>query len=431
MSIATKQAEDVRQCHEFLQELFSNSPPQDVAFRFWDGSLWPPDRSTQSAVVVFPSLEGFCRIFQAPGELNVAEAFIRGDYDIEGDLESVVAMAANVARDSRNLSRVAALARRLFRIRRLKLAGGNRAASLAGRTHSPSRDRQAVQFHYDVSNAFYRLWLDRRMVYSCAYFQNASDSLDQAQEAKLDLICRKLRLKPGMRLLDIGCGWGALLLHAASRYGVQAMGVTLSRNQASLAADKIREAGLQDQCRVELMDYRDLDESEPFDRIASVGMVEHVGESHLPGYFRKAFRLLKPAGAFLNHGISCAWHARRSDYKNSFTNRYVFPDGELIPLCTMLSAAEEAGFEVRDIENLREHYTLTLRHWVGRLEQSCHRALEHVNDQTYRTWRLYMAASAYGFASGNLQLFQSLLARPGAGGIAGVPLTRADWYRGV
>lgn len=429
MPIATKQEEYVRQCQEFLLELFSNSPPQDVAFRFWDGSLWPHGRSTQSAVVVFPSLEGFCRIFQAPDELNVAEAFVRGDYDIEGDLERVVALAASVARDSRNLSRVAALARRLFRIRRLKLAGGNRVASLSGRTHSPSRDRQAVQFHYDVSNAFYRLWLDRQMVYSCAYFQNASDSLDQAQEAKLDLICRKLRLKPGMRLLDIGCGWGALLLHAASRYGVQALGVTLSQNQASLAADRIRQAGLQDQCRVELMDYRDLDECEYFDRIASVGMVEHVGQACLPEYFSKAFRLLKPAGALLNHGISCAWHSRRRDYRNSFINRYVFPDGELVPLCTMLTTAEKAGFEVRDIENLREHYTLTLRHWVGRLEQSCHRALEHVDGQTYRTWRLYMAASAYGFSCGNLQLFQSLLVKPGADGIAGVPLTRADWFQ--
>lgn len=428
MSIATKQSEDVRLCHEFLQELFGQSPPEDVAFRFWDESLWPPGGAARRSIVVFSSLEGFCRVFQSPNELSAAEAFVRGDYDIEGDVETVVAMAADVARDSRNLSRIATLARRLFRIRRLKLAGGSRAAFLTGRTHSPARDRKAIEFHYDVSNAFYRLWLDSRMVYSCAYFQNFSDSLERAQEAKLDLICRKLRLKPGMRLLDIGCGWGALLLHAAAKYGVQALGVTLSRNQASLSADKIREAGLQDRCRVELMDYRDLDESEPFDRIASVGMVEHVGEANLPEYFRKAFRLLKPAGAFLNHGIACAWRARRSDNRNSFINRYVFPDGELVPLNTMLAAAEQAGLEIRDVENLREHYALTLRHWVQRLEQSCHRALEHVNDQTYRVWRLYMAASAYGFACGNLQLFQSLLVKPGPGGISGVPLIRADWY---
>jgi cyclopropane-fatty-acyl-phospholipid synthase len=288
------------------------------------------------------------------------------------------------------------------------------------------RDRQAVTYHYDVSNDFYTLWLDRHMVYSCAYFASADEELDTAQARKLDYLCCKLRLHPGARLLDIGCGWGGLVIHAARRYGVEALGITLSQPQADLASERIREAGLAGHCRVEVRDYRQLDQADGFDKLVSVGMFEHVGEALLPTYFRQAWRLLRPGGVFLNHGI-----ARQATdpavTSPTFTNRYVFPDGELAPIHVTLRHAEEAGFEVRDVESLREHYALTLRHWVRRLEAAHEQALLFVDEPTYRVWRLFMSGSAHGFQVGRLNLYQTLLVKPDRGQ-SSLPLTRSDWY---
>ena len=301
-------------------------------------------------------------------------------------------------------------------------------AKLTGQRHSVERDRQAVTYHYDVSNDFYALWLDRRMVYSCAYFQAADDDLDTAQERKLDYLCRKLRLQPGQRLLDIGCGWGGLAMHAAERYGVDATGITLSRPQADLANDRIAAAGLADRCRVLVQDYRQVDAGQPYDALVSVGMFEHVGAKTLPVYFAQAHRLLRPGGVFLNHGIA----SRATDAPlpiPNFNDTYVFPDGELTPINVTLHAAEESGFEVRDVESLREHYALTLRHWVQRLEAHRGEALRRVGEVTYRVWRLFMSGSAHGFTHGRLNVYQALLVKPGAGGVSGLPLTRADWYR--
>jgi len=301
------------------------------------------------------------------------------------------------------------------------------ALRLRGAVHSRCRDRHTISYHYDLPPDFYSLFLDRRTVYSCAYLHTAQDGLERAQEQKLDYICRKLRLGRGDHLLDVGCGWGALVIHAATHYGVHAVGVTLSVPQAEVARQRIRDSGLDDRCRVEVRDYRDPEIDQQFDKIVSVGMFEHVGEAHLAEYFSRTWQLLRPGGAFLNTGIAASVAYQRRG--PSFIDRYVFPDGELVPLNTSLGAAERSGFEVEDVENLREHYALTLHHWVRRLEAHAEEARRITDDVTYRTWRLYMAASAHRFRSAGLNLYEMLLAKP-VNGKSGMPLIRADWYRG-
>ncbi len=303
------------------------------------------------------------------------------------------------------------------------------------------RDAAAIQFHYDVGNSFYQLWLDRRMVYSCAYFRSPDDTLDVAQEAKLDLICRKLRLKPGERFLDIGCGWGGLIMHAAEHYGVDSTGITLSENQAALARERIEEAGLSNSCRVAIRDYRTLTDGDGYDKIASVGMIEHVGVTHLSVYFDAVFRALKPGGLFMNHGIVSLGEARPRSIRervfrkfwraDAFIDKYVFPDGKLTAARDVISAAEAVGFEVRDVESLREHYAMTLRHWVRSLEEKSRDATALVGKHTFRVWRLYMAASANAFASAAINVLQTLLAKPDAHGHSNIPLTRDDLYADV
>ena len=308
-----------------------------------------------------------------------------------------------------------------------------RVARLSGRRHSRARDLAAVRFHYDVGNDFYALWLDRRLVYSCAYFGTDASSLDAAQEAKLDLICRKLRLEPGMRLLDIGCGWGSLVAFAAERYGVDATGITLSAAQAEWAATDIRRRRLEDRARVVVRDYRDLDNLGPFDAVASVGMFEHVGRERLAEYFAAALGAVRPGGLFLNHGIATTvtdgllrrrWLRFRD---GGFLGRYVFPDGELVGVEDAVAVARRAGFELVDVQSLRPHYALTLKAWVERLEASADTARTLVGEEVFRTWRLYMAAARGGFEEGSLDVAQLLLARPGLKGPAELPL-RPWWY---
>ncbi len=298
-----------------------------------------------------------------------------------------------------------------------------------GTKNSPSRDRNAIRFHYDVSNAFYSLWLDPRMVYSCAYFENAGTSLEEAQLRKLDLICRKLDLQPGERLLDIGSGWGGLLIHAATRYGVKAEGITLSERQLEWTRRLIEENGLQERVSVRLLDYREMKEREIYDKIVSVGMVEHVGRKNLPAYFGQAAALLKTGGLFLNHGIGLGPVPRLNEGE-SFIDRYVFPDTDLYPLAEMLAPAEKEGLEVRDVDSLREHYAMTLRHWVRNLEAHHAEARQEIAEAAYRIWRLYMAGSAHGFQVGYLTIYQTLLAKIDRRGRSVAPLTREGWYRG-
>jgi len=292
------------------------------------------------------------------------------------------------------------------------------------------RDRRAVTFHYDASNDFYRLWLDRRMVYSCAYFPSQDEDLDVAQERKLDYLCRKLRLRPGQRLLDIGCGWGALVIHAAKHFGVRAEGLTLSEPQVEWARARIAEAGLTNEATIDLRDYREIspDGSQLYDAIVSVGMAEHVGREKLPGYFSAAHRALKPGGVFLNQAIGEDVVARPDNRNGSFIEQYIFPDGDIPPLPNMLRAAESAGFEIRDVENLREHYALTLGHWLRRLERHHAEALSFVDEATYRVWRLYLAGSVHGFRRGHIAVYQTLLAKLDSSGQTRLPLTRDDWY---
>jgi cyclopropane-fatty-acyl-phospholipid synthase len=310
-----------------------------------------------------------------------------------------------------------------------------------GQPHHPSRDRAAIRFHYDVGNDFYALWLDARMVYSCAYYRQPSDSIDEAQRAKLDLICRKLRLRAGDRLLDVGCGWGALIIHAVLHYDVSALGITLSDAQATLARERIAAAGLEQRCRVEIRDYRALPPDAQFDRIASVGMIEHVGADHLDAYFTALHRALAPGGLLLNHGIvslkearpagPLTWLESRLWRRDAFIHQYVFPDGKLTAFQAVIAAAEAAGFETRDVESLREHYALTLREWVARLLQHQDRATALTSERIFRIWRLYMTASAHAFARGRINVLQTLLGKPDADGRVEVPMTREDLLRGA
>lgn len=419
------QAKTVAKVTAVLEELLGDYHPRDFAVELWDGTRWDPDPGQ------------FCRFtwrINHPGALRAAlrsdrqvalgEAYIYGGFDIEGDILAIFPLAEYLDEKHFRTSEKVRLATLLLGLPSADHVGGGK--KISGRVHSKLRDRQAVSFHYDVSNDFYKLWLDSRMVYSCAYFNSAENSIDQAQAQKLDYICRKLRLQPGERLLDIGCGWGGLLVHAARNYGVDVTGITLSKEQMALVQERIAEAGLTTQCAVQLLDYRDAERLGQFEKVVSIGMVEHVGEDKLPEYFRAAFHLLKPGGAFLNHGIGRAGN-RDIARDPTFTDVYVFPDAELVPISTMLQHAEKAGFEVRDLENLREHYFLTLSHWLRRLEDRQFEARRLIGELKYRIWRLYLAGSAYYFQSGKLDLYQSLLVKTNRGR-SGLPLTRNDWY---
>jgi len=410
-----------------LTRLTAGYGPRDFAVRFWGADTWPaegPDRFT----LVLNHPGALRRMFLPPGRLSIGEAFIFGDYDLEGDAEAFFDLLAFWADRRRGPAEKFAL----WRLLRTLPADGRermkRAADLTGAVHSPDRDRQAIRYHYDISNAFYALWLDERMVYSCGYFTRPDEDLAAAQLNKLDHTCRKLRLEPGQRLLDIGCGWGGLIRHAAQNYGVSAVGITLSERQKEYADAAIRRDGLADRCRVDLVDYRSA--TGEYDRVVSVGMAEHVGTTMLPTYFGHAWRLLKPGGVMLNHAIGLAGAFKMPAGGFPFVKRYVFPDGDLVPIHDTLQAAAAAGFEVRDVESLREHYVLTLRHWRQRLLARAAEARQLTSDVTARIWDYYMAGSAYGFRTAKVSIYQTLLLKQ-PGGPARLPLTRADWYAGV
>ena len=346
-----------------------------------------------------------------PSLLTLAEAYIEGHAELEGDMREAIRTAEAIAARTGN--------RTLFD------AGPTRAR------HTKSIDREAVRHHYDVSNEFYALWLDRRMVYSCAYFRNEVDTLEQAQVQKLEHICRKLRLSPGERFLDIGCGWGALVIHAAQKYGVTATGITLSENQYRLANERIREAGLQERCRVLLEDYRDHAGEERYDKIASVGMFEHVGLNNLPVYFGVVKRLLRERGLFMNHGITTSDVASRSVGMGAgeFIGRYVFPKGELPHLHVVTREMSAQDFEVHDVECLRPHYAKTLDHWSANFERRLDDAIAASSDKIARIWRIYLAGCAHAFEQRWVSIYQILGSKQTHPGRTELPLTR-DWmYR--
>ena len=401
-----------------LNNLFHDydGPPFSVRFPILS---W---HSAQSRDTVFSLVirrpEAFDRLMR-PSETALGEAFVSKEMDVEGDIFSVFQMAEWLLSRSPNLtSRIAAeLHRDCFTL----LSFLKR-----GRKHSRHRDADSIAFHYDLPVEFFEPWLGRTLVYSSAYFRSPAEQLDTAQIDKIDLICRKLDLRPGDRFMDLGCGWGSLAIHAAAQYLAQTRGITVSRNQAKVAARRISEAHLGDRCFVEFRDYRDAkDLPLRFDKLASIGMFEHVGRSNLPIYFHAASDLLKPGGLFLNSGIVRAATSPRR--KQSFIDEYVFPDGELVTLGDILRIAEDAGFEVRDVETLREHYALTLRRWVENLQQHASELLETVSERTLRIWLLYMAGSAAAFERGDISVCQVLLRRSDRGQNAKL-CTREHWY---
>jgi cyclopropane-fatty-acyl-phospholipid synthase len=425
----------VRHTVDFLERIFPS--PRKFGIRLWEGSeLHSEGRPAFSLILNHPG--ALRRMFKPPIELSLGEAFIRKDFDIEGDIFSVFSLMDTIAARALSFGEIIGLGLGLLALPTLSAARlqGRGPIKLRGVIHSLQRDLIAVQYHYDVGNDFYSLWLDRNMQYSCGYFPTGAEDLDSAQERKMEHISRKLRLQRGERLLDIGCGWGGLARYAASKYDVSVLGVTLSKNQKAYADEQIARTGLQERVAVELKDYRDL-ENESFDKVVSVGMFEHVGRSHLPEYFAQVYRLLKPGGLFLNHGISRrtatkvdeqSFIARHVFGRGTFQQKYIFPDGELTPVSEVNVMAEDAGFEVRDVENLREHYALTLRNWVNRLADHRDEAIRVSDEVTYRTWRLYMSASVYGFESGNINVNQTLLAKMTQAGKSNVPLSRVDLY---
>jgi cyclopropane-fatty-acyl-phospholipid synthase len=395
-----------------------DGPAFDI--RFWDGWQWSSKPGTEPVcTVLIQHPESFHALISEPNELTLGEAFIHGGIDVEGDLFSVFAIAEHVFNRPRSAQQ-----KLLEHVAAMRL-GWNKWLRF-GAQHSMRRDRASISYHYNQPVEFYAPWLGSTLAYSCAYFHSAADSLDHAQEEKLDLICRKLRLKPGEHFLDIGCGWGSLILHAAANYGVRAHGITLSTEQARVAQQRIEEARLENCCKVELRDYRQMQElSSEYDKIASIGMFEHVGLKNLPQYFAAARRLLKPGGVFLNHGITRA--SNSISRKASFIDRYVFPDGHLVTLAQVLEAADAESLEPRDVENLREHYDITLQRWVEGLRQHSDELHKHVSDMTYRIWLIYMAGSAATFRRGDIAVHQVLLSRP-EHGASHLPLTREDWY---
>ncbi len=402
----------------------------------WDGSEVHLGRDHPAFSLSFRSAKAFQELILARDPLRLAESYFQGLIDIDGDLYSALKLRHHLASLQLSLMEKAELAAKAFRIKSEKIASSGSDTPKWAKTFGqklrlePSKNlnRHAISFHYDVSNDFYALWLDEQMVYSCAYYEDASQSLEQAQCNKLDHICRKLRLEPGERLLDIGCGWGALVCWAAEHYGVTAHGITLSQNQYDHAQRTIQRRGLEQKVSVELLDYRDLQGEARFDKLVSVGMFEHVGLKNLPTYFAIANRLLKPGGLFLNQGITSDEGGWKKTVSTEFINRYIFPDGQLETVSTVQKIMEDAGLEVHDVEGLRQHYALTLREWVKRLDERHEEALKYVTEPVYRIWRLYMAACAMQFEEGNTGIYQILASRR-APFSNPVPLTRRDLYR--
>jgi cyclopropane-fatty-acyl-phospholipid synthase len=406
-----------------LAALFGDAYLDNFGVAFWDGTRLPA-KGRERFVLRVNDAGALRNAFSPPVDLNAGRAFAAGAIDVDGDIEFAVGGLLR-ANTGMSLPRGMRLLRELRHLPKTELPP-LREAQLQGRVHSRERDRLAIGFHYDQPIEFYRTFLDKDMVYSCAYYDDGVETLDGAQSAKLDYTLDKLRLKDGERLLDIGCGWGALVVRAAERYGARVLGITLSQVQYDEAQRRIAAAFVGDRARVELRDYREL-QGERFDKIVSVGMFEHVGRARLPEYFRAAYEALRPGGLFLNHGIAEQSEGRKGGRASGFMERFIFPDGELVAVSDALGIAERSGFEVRDVENLREHYARTLRAWVANLERNKGRAVAVAGEQSYRTWRLYMAGSAQGFASGRLGIYQSLLAKPD-GGHVDLPPTRRGLY---
>jgi cyclopropane-fatty-acyl-phospholipid synthase len=397
---------------------------------FWDGSAIDSDVDAPPGTIRVNSPDAIRRLLWSPDELGLGRAYVVGDLDAEGDMVAMVGVLKDATPQDLRVRALAAVkaidaARRAGVIGR-PLPPPAQEAHLKGWRHSLRRDRRAISHHYDVGNDFYRLVLGPSMTYSCARFVAGDTTLDDAQAAKHDLICRKLGLdqREGMRLLDVGCGWGSMAIHAATHYRAEVVGITISREQVELAQKRVVEAGVGELVDIRMQDYRELG-AERFDAISSIGMAEHVGAKRIGEYFGILHRALEPTGRLLNHAISSVGGSRLG--RRSFVGRYVFPDGELLDVGDMVKAMERAGFEVRDVESLREHYARTLRSWVANLEFNWDAAVAAADVARARIWRLYMAGSAVGFEDGGINVHQVLGVVPTADGASAMPPTRRGW----
>ena len=405
-------------------------PQLPVRLQFWDGSELKPSGERAAGTLRINSPDAVRRIVWAPNSLGLGRAFVAGDLDADGDLCEVIGALREVVPGEGRVGIEAAPAA-VQAVRRLGLLGRPlpppaEEAKLRGWRHSPRRDAAAISHHYDVGNDFYRLVLGPSMTYSCARFSRPELDLTAAQAAKHDLICRKLGLseRPGGRLLDVGCGWGSMAIHAATHYDVSVVGITISEEQAALARERVADAGLTDRVEIRLQDYRELG-GERFDAISSIGMSEHVGQARLARYYEILHGAMQPQGRLVNHAISAVRRPRKR--RPTFIDRYVFPDGELIDVADSVAVMEQAGFEVRDVESLREHYARTLRAWVANLEESWDGAVRLAGIARARVWRLYMAGCAVAFDEGDIAIHQVLGVVPSTNGGSGMPPTRAPW----
>lgn len=399
-----------QEAHAVLREVLRRASGQAFRVRLWDGSEETFGQGTSAFTLVFRDEGTFVRLLRRRDSYHFAMAFCEGRFDVEGDLYAALQLKDALGNRRPGWAATAGLLWKLG----------------LGARHNRTEDKRNVQAHYDVSNEFYKLFLDKRvMAYSCAYFHRPDESLEDAQEHKADVVCRKLRLRPGERLLDIGCGWGGLLIHAATHYGITGHGVTLSKNQYDLARERVAAAGLSDRVIIELRDYRDLSDAS-FDKIASVGMYEHVGIRRYPEYFGTAMRLLTNGGLFLNHGITVRdREPMTGDGRFMFTR--IFPNAELDMISHTLSVMERSGFEILNVESLRPHYAKTLREWERRLSARWDRARALAPEETCRAWTLYMAGCALAFEEGRVSVYQTLASKSG-NAPSRTPLTPHDVY---
>ncbi|GEC06810.1 cyclopropane-fatty-acyl-phospholipid synthase [Streptomyces spinoverrucosus] len=411
--------------------------PLPVRIRAWDGSqAGPPD----APVLVVHNRRALRRLLWKPGELGLARAWVAGELDVEGDLYTALDLLAGLIwerdEDARGLREalrdpeVRAAVRGLVRLAGPALPPAPPREEVRRprrHLHTKRSDKRAISHHYDVGNDFYEIVLGPSMVYSCAYWPTPDSTLETAQRDKLELVCNKLALTPGQRLLDVGCGWGSMAIHAAREHGVSVVGITLSHEQAAYARKRVADEGLTDRVEIRVQDYRDVRDG-PYDAISSIGMAEHVGAERYLRYAQDLYALLAPGGRLLNHQIARRPQRDESAYNvDEFIDSYVFPDGELQPIGMTVTQLERAGFEVRDVESIREHYALTLRRWVANLEADWARAVRLTSPGRARVWRLYMAASALSFEHNRIGVNQVLAVRTPESGDSGMPLRAREW----
>ncbi|GIZ10829.1 C17 cyclopropane fatty acid synthase CfaB [Pseudomonas sp. NCCP-436] len=379
-----------------------------LRLQLWDGKQI--DLGPRPRVTLVLKDPGLVQQLMRPSLDALGAAYVEGRLDLEGPIDQAIEVGDALS---------------------AALLDEDASTTVAYGRHDKHSDAEAISYHYDLSNDFYRLWLDRDMVYSCGYFESGREDIDQAQQAKLRHLCRKLRLQPGERLLDVGCGWGGLARFAAREFGVEVHGITLSRAQLELAQQRVVEEDLQERVTLELLDYRDLPQDGRFDKVVSVGMFEHVGHANLALYSQRLFAAVRPGGLVMNHGITSRFTDGRAVGRGAgeFIDRYVFPQGELPHLSTIIAAVSEAGLEVVDVESLRLHYARTLQLWSQALERQLAQAAQWVPEKSLRIWRLYLAGCAYGFRRGWMNLHQILAVKPLADGSHELPWTRADLYR--